>query len=294
VSDPNPPGERRPKPAQAPRSPKPANGPPSSKPAQGPSLVVLTIAGSDSGGGAGIQADLKTFQRFGVYGTSALTLVTAQNTLGVRAVELLSPELVAQQIAAIVEDFEVRAAKTGALGSAAIVEAVAAALEEHALPRLVVDPVMISKHGDPLLDSAAVDVLKRRLFPKARLVTPNLHEAGALLGRAVGSEAEMRDAARAVCDLGAAAALVKGGHLPGGEAVDLLYDGSEFVRVTAPRIETPHTHGTGCAYSAAIAALLARGETLVDAVRAAKDFISRAIAAAPGIGRGHGPVNHSA
>ena len=256
--------------------------------------VALTIAGSDSGGGAGIQADLKTFQRFGVYGTSALTLVTVQNTVGVRAVELLSTELIAQQIAAVAEDFDVRAAKTGALGSAEIIEAVAAAVEEHAIPNLVVDPVMISKHGDPLLDTDAVEVLRPRLFPKASLVTPNLHEAAALLGRAVASEEAMRDAARAVCDLGAEAALVKGGHLPGGEAVDLFYDGSDFVRLAAPRIETPHTHGTGCTYSAAIAALLARGETLVAAVREAKDFISRAIAGAPGIGHGHGPVDHLA
>ena len=262
--------------------------------AKAPPCVALTIAGSDSGGGAGIQADLKTFQRFGVYGTSALTLVTAQNTLGVRGIHLLSPELVVAQIEAIAEDFEVGAAKTGALGSAEIIEAVAAAIEKHTLPHLVVDPVMISKHGDPLLATGAIDVLKARLFPKASLVTPNLHEAAALLGRAVGSESAMRDAARAVCDLGAAAALVKGGHLPGGEAVDLLYDGSEFVRLAAPRIETPHTHGTGCTYSAAIAALLARGEALVDAVREAKDFISRAIAGAPGVGRGHGPVDHSA
>ena len=256
--------------------------------------VALTIAGSDSGGGAGIQADLKTFQRFGVYGTSALTLVTAQNTVGVRAVELLSTQLITQQIAAVAEDFEVRAAKTGALGSGEIIEAVAAALEEHAISNLVVDPVMISKHGDSLLDAGAVEALKARLFPKASLVTPNLHEAAALLGRAVGSEEEMRDAARAVCDLGAAAALVKGGHLPGGEAVDLFYDGSDFVRLAAPRIETPHTHGTGCTYSAAITALLARGKTLLEAVREAKDFISRAIAGAPGIGHGHGPVDHTA
>lgn len=262
--------------------------------AQAPPCVALTIAGSDSGGGAGIQADLKTFQRFGVYGTSALTLVTAQNTLGVRRVDLLSPELVVAQIAAVAEDFEVRAAKTGALGSAEIIEAVAAAVEKHALPNLIVDPVMISKHGDSLLAMGAIEILKVRLFPKASLVTPNLHEAAALLGRAVGSEAEMRDAARAVCDLGAAAALVKGGRLPGGEAVDLLYDGSEFVRLAAPRIETRHTHGTGCTSSAAIVALLARGETLVDAVREAKEFISRAIASAPGIGRGHGPVDHTA
>jgi hydroxymethylpyrimidine/phosphomethylpyrimidine kinase len=263
-------------------------------PEPGAVYVALTIAGSDSGGGAGIQADLKTFQRFGVYGTSALTLVTAQNTVGVRAVELLPTQLITQQIAAVAEDFEVRAAKTGALGSGEIIEAVAAAIEAHAIPSPVVDPVMISKHGDPLLDTGAVEVLKARLFPKASLVTPNLHEAGALLGRAVGSEEAMRDAARAVCDLGATAALVKGGHLPGGEAVDLFYDGSDFVRLAAPRIETPHTHGTGCTYSAAITALLARGKALAEAVREAKDFISRAIASAPGIGHGHGPVDHLA
>jgi len=256
--------------------------------------VVLTIAGSDSGGGAGIQADLKTFQRFGVYGASALTLVTVQNTVGVRAVELLSTGLITQQIAAVAEDFEVRAAKTGALGSEKIIEAVAAAVEEHGISNLVVDPVMISKHGDQLLDTGAVETLKARLFPKASLVTPNLHEAAALLGRVVASEEEMREAARVVCDLGAAAALVKGGHLPGGEAVDLLYDGSDFVRLAAPRIETPHTHGTGCTYSAAITALLARGKTLAEAAREAKDFISRAIARAPGIGHGHGPVDHTA
>ena len=256
--------------------------------------VALTIAGSDSGGGAGIQADLKTFQRFGVYGTSALTLVTAQNTVGVRAVELLPTQLITQQIASVAEDFEVRAAKTGALGSGEIIEAVAAALEEHAIPNPVVDPVMISKHGDSLLDAGAVETLKARLFPKAALVTPNLHEAAALLGRVVESEEAMREAARAVSDLGAAAALVKGGHLPGGEAVDLFYDGSDFVRLAAPRIETPHTHGTGCTYSAAITALLARGETLAEAIREAKDYISRAIAGAPGIGHGHGPVDHLA
>lgn len=261
---------------------------------KGPPCVALTIAGSDSGGGAGIQADLKTFQRFGAYGTSAVTLVTAQNTVGVRGVELLPPEFVVQQIAAVMEDFDVCAAKTGALGSAEIIEAVAAALEQHAPAHLVVDPVMISKHGDSLLDPSAVDALKAHLLPRASLVTPNLHEAGALLGRPVASEAEMRDAARAVFDLGAAATLVKGGQLPGGEAVDLLYSGSEFVRFAAPRIDTPHTHGSGCTYSAAIVALLAQEETLLDAVREAKAFISRAISGAPGIGHGQGPVDHSA
>ncbi len=254
--------------------------------------VALTIAGSDSGGGAGIQADLKTFHHFGVYGTSALTLITAQNTLGVREVHLLGPELVAKQIEVVAGDFELCAAKTGALGSEELIEAVAARVAEHAIPNLVVDPVMVSKHGDPLLAKGAVDALQRCLFPRAVLVTPNLHEAAKLLGRPVESEDQMRDAARAVRDLGAAAVLVKGGRLPGEEAVDLFYDGTEYVRLAAPRIDTPHTHGTGCTYSAAITALLARGETLVEAVRQAKHFISRAIAGAPGLGHGHGPVDH--
>ncbi len=254
--------------------------------------IALTIAGSDSGGGAGIQADLKTFHHFGVYGTSALTLITAQNTLGVWAVHRLQPKLVAKQIEVVASDFAVRAAKTGALGSEELIEVVAAGVEEHAIPNLVVDPVMISKHGDPLLAKGAVDALRARLFPRAALVTPNLYEAAELLGGPVENEQQMRDAARAVCDLGAAAVLVKGGQLPGEQAVDLLYDGTAFVRLAAPRIDTPHTHGTGCTYSAAITALLARGEKLADAVHQAKDFISRAIASAPGLGHGHGPVDH--
>ena len=265
------------------RAPKPAGATP---------RIALTIAGSDSGGGAGIQADLKTFHHFGVYGTSALTLITAQNTLGVREVQLLRPGLVAKQIEAVASDFELCAAKTGALGSEELIEAVAASVSEYAIPNLVVDPVMISKHGDRLLAKGAVDALLRLLLPRAALVTPNLHEAAKLLGRPVESEDQMRDAARSVHDLGAAAVLVKGGQLPGEEAVDLFYDGAEFVRLATPRIDTPHTHGTGCTYSAAITALLARGETLVDAVRQAKDFISRAIASAPGLGHGHGPVDH--
>jgi hydroxymethylpyrimidine/phosphomethylpyrimidine kinase len=257
-----------------------------------PPRTALTIAGSDSSGGAGIQADLKTFQRFGVYGTSALVLITAQNTVGVREVHLLPAELVAKQIAAVAEDLEVHAAKTGALGSAELIETVAAAVEEHAIPNLVVDPVMISKHGDPLLAKEAAATLKRQLLPRATLVTPNLHELAALLGRPIENEAQMREGARELCDLGAAAVLVKGGHLRDRDAVDLLYDGSEFVRLSTTRINTPHTHGTGCTHSAAITALLARGETLPVAVRQAKDFITRAIASAPGLGHGYGPVNH--
>jgi hydroxymethylpyrimidine/phosphomethylpyrimidine kinase len=254
--------------------------------------VALTIAGSDSGGGAGIQADLKTFHRFGVFGTSALTLVTAQNTVGVRDVQLLSPRLVASQIAAVAEDFDVRAAKTGALGSAELIEAVAGAIARHRIPNLVVDPVMVSKHGEALLARDAVDALRRQLLPRAALVTPNLHEAAALLGENVENEDQMRDAARALRDTGAAAVLIKGGHLTGGEAVDVFYDGTDFMRLAAPRIDTPHTHGTGCTYSAAVVALLARGEPLGQAIRQAKDFITRAIANAPGLGKGHGPLDH--
>jgi len=257
-----------------------------------PPCVALTVAGSDSGGGAGIQADLKTFHRFGVYGTCALTLVTAQNTTGVQEVRLLPSELVCSQISSVANDFEVCAVKTGALGTEACIEAVAAAIGEHGFPNLVVDPVAISKHGDPLLTETALNTLGRRLFPRALLVTPNLHEAAALFGSRVESEAGMRDAARALHDMGARAVLVKGGHLPGDQAIDILYDGAEFLRLPAPRIATPHTHGTGCTYSAAITALLARGETLIHAVQHAKGFISRAIASAPAIGRAHGPVNH--
>jgi hydroxymethylpyrimidine/phosphomethylpyrimidine kinase len=254
--------------------------------------VALTIAGSDSGGGAGIQADLKTFHRFGVFGTSAVTLVTAQNSVGVRDVQLLSPRLVANQIAAVAEDFDVRAAKTGALGSAELIEAVAGAIARHRIPNLVVDPVMVSKHGEALLARDAVDALRRQLLPRAALVTPNLHEAAALLGENVENEDQMRDAARALRDTGAAAVLIKGGHLTGGEAVDVFYDGTDFMRLAAPRIDTPHTHGTGCTYSAAVVALLARGEPLGQAIRQAKDFITRAIANAPGLGKGHGPLDH--
>ncbi|MFQ5699508.1 MAG: bifunctional hydroxymethylpyrimidine kinase/phosphomethylpyrimidine kinase [Myxococcota bacterium] len=258
----------------------------------GPPAVALSVAGSDSSGGAGIQADLKTFQRFGVYGASAVTLVTAQNSRGVREVQVLAPELVAAQIAAVAEDLEVRAAKTGALGSAAGVEAVAKAIAEHGIPNLVVDPVMISKHGRRLLAEDAVETLKKRLLPRASLVTPNLDEASALLGRPVENESQMRDAARALCDLGCAAALVKGGHLASGDAVDLLYDAGDFVRLSASRIDTSQTHGTGCTHAAAITALLARGEPLAEAVRQAKDFVTRAIRNAPGLGHGSGPLDH--
>jgi hydroxymethylpyrimidine/phosphomethylpyrimidine kinase len=253
--------------------------------------TALTIAGSDSGGGAGIQADLKTFHHFGVYGTSALTLVTAQNTLGVRRVEPLAPSLVSAQIDAVAEDLRPDAVKTGALGSAAIVEAVAAAVARHRLGPLVVDPVILSKDGRDLLDADAVDALRRLLVPAAALVTPNLPEAAALLGAGV-APGEIAEAARALLALGARAVLVKGGHLPGAELVDVLAERDRVLTLRAARIDTPHTHGTGCTYSAAIAALLARGDDLVDAVRTAHAWVQRAIATAPGLGGGHGPLNH--
>lgn len=252
---------------------------------------ALTIAGSDSGGGAGIQADLKTFQRFEVFGTTALTLVTVQDTTSVGAVHLLPPALVRAQMEAVATDLGVDAAKTGALGSAEIVEAVAAGVRDLGLRQLVVDPVMVSKHGAPLCGPDAVEALVYELFPLATVLTPNVHEARALLGGELSTEAEARDAARALCAKGPRAVVIKGLR-SGDDSLDLLFDGREFHRMVGPRHETRNDHGTGCTFSAAICALLARGEALPDAVRKAKDYVSRAIATAPGLGHGHGPVNH--
>lgn len=252
--------------------------------------VALTIAGSDPSGGAGIQADLKTFHRFGVYGEAVLTLLTVQNTMTMARVEMLDPGFVLAQLAAVVEDIPPQAAKTGALGNVAIVEAVAAAA---LLCPLVVDPVMISKHGMPLIADEARAALRTKLLPRARLVTPNTHEAEALAGIAVHDIATMREAARRICDLGARAVLVKGGHLSG-EARDVLLDGGAWHEFSAPRIDTRHTHGTGCTYSAAITALLARGSELPEAVRQAKEWLTEAIRTNPGLGGGQGPVNHFA
>ncbi len=254
--------------------------------------AALTIAGSDPSGGAGLQADLKTFHQFGVYGEAAVTLVTVQNTAGVAAVELLRPELVAAQIEAVVSDLPPQAAKSGALGNAALIETVAHAAASFSFP-LVVDPVMISKHGAPLLDASAVTVLKHSLVPLATLLTPNLAEAAALTGRQVSTVEAMREAARALADAGAKNVLVKGGHLAG-PALDVLYSDNQFLELSAPRVPTPHTHGTGCTYSAAITALLARGVPLVPAVEQAKRWITRAIESNPGLGHGAGPLNHFA
>jgi hydroxymethylpyrimidine/phosphomethylpyrimidine kinase len=254
--------------------------------------VALSIAGSDPSGGAGIQADLKTFHQFGVYGEAVITLLTVQNTVGVETVETLGADFVSAQLRAVVEDIEPGAAKTGALGNIEMVERVGWEAASFAFP-LVVDPVMVSKHGAPLMAAEAQQRLVSLLLPAAALVTPNLPEAAAITGRRVETLAEMREAARAMRDLGAGAVLLKGGHLEG-EAVDLLvWDGGEL-ELSAPRIETRHTHGTGCSYSAAITALLARGATLTEAVGKAKKWIHRAIATNPGLGRGQGPVNHFA
>ena len=239
-----------------------------------------------------MQADLKTFHQFGVYGEAAVTLVTVQNTLGVAAVHPLPPELVRAQIEAVVSDIAPGAAKTGALGNRGIVEAVTAAARGFAFP-LVVDPVTISKHGAALMDSDAVGALIEALLPLAFLLTPNLAEAEALTGIEVRDVGGMREAARRLAGMGAKNVLVKGGHLRG-EAVDVLFCGGAFMEFPAPRVATRHTHGTGCAYSAAIAALLARGTELSEAVRIAKGWITRAIETNPGLGAGTGPVNHFA
>jgi len=252
--------------------------------------VALTIAGSDSGGGAGIQADLKTFAVLGVHGTSALTAITAQNTRGVTDILELPASLVREQIDAVVEDMGVDAAKTGMLSSAAIIEVVADAIARHGLGKLVVDPVMVAKGGAKLLRDDAVAALRARLVPLAAVLTPNLPEAGVLLGRRVASVAERAHAARDLVAMGARAAVVKGGHADG-DVTDVFFDGSRLVELEAERIETSNTHGSGCVFSAAITAAMARGAEPLEAVREAKSFVTRAIARSLEIGHGHGPVN---
>ena len=253
---------------------------------------ALTIAGSDSGGGAGIQADLKVFFALGCHGMSALTALAAQNTVGVDGIHEVPPEFVIAQIDAVASDIGVDAAKTGMLSSAPIIEATAKAVEVHSIDRLVVDPVFVSKHRDRLLAEDAIDALKEHLLPLAIVVTPNLFEAEGLLGQPVTTLDEMRDAARSLKDLGPRSVLVKGGYLGSGEgAIDVLYDGNDFTEMDGPRFDTTDTHGTGCALSAAIAARLAHGDDLVDAVRAGKDFVSGAIEHGLRLGDGFGPVN---
>lgn len=254
--------------------------------------VALTIAGSDSGGGAGIQADLKTFHQFGVFGTSVICAVTAQNTIGVRGWAPLPAALVRQQIDAVADDLPPAAVKTGMIGSAELVEAVAAGIAERELPHYVLDPVMVATSGDRLLERDAERLVAERLVPLAHVVTPNLDEATILVGRAVATPADMERAGHELLARGARAVLVKGGHLPGDQVVDVLVTAQGVERYARRRIATASTHGTGCTLSAAIAAGLALGRPLLDAVTDALDFVHRAIATAPGLGAGHGPLNH--
>ena len=254
--------------------------------------VALTIAGSDPSGGAGIQADLKTFHQFGVYGEAVITLLTVQNTVGVTRIECLTPDLVIEQIRAVIEDIPPSAAKTGALGNREIIEGVAELATDFQFP-LVVDPVLVSKHGAALMAANAIEILKTRLLSCAFLVTPNLEEASMLAGMDVHDVASMRAAARKILELGPQAVLVKGGHLAG-DAIDVLLYQGDWTEFTAPRVETRHTHGTGCTYSAAITASLAAGHELPTAIRHAKHYITEAIRTNPGLGRGSGPVNHHA
>lgn len=252
---------------------------------------ALTIAGSDSGGGAGIQADLKVFFALGCHGMSALTALTAQNTVGVTGIHEVPPEFVTQQIDAVANDIGIDAAKTGMLGSAEIVAAVAEAVGRVGIPQLVVDPVFVSKHRDRLLAEDAVEALRTQLFPLATIVTPNLHEAGGVLGAEVETLDDMKAAAKELHNLGPRSVLVKGGHLGRDVAVDVFYDGGSIVEIEGPRYDTEDTHGTGCALAAAICANLARGDDVEASVRAAKRFVGGAIRRSLRIGRGFGPVN---
>lgn len=253
---------------------------------------VLIIAGSDSSAGAGIQADLKTCAALGVYGTTAITALTAQNTMGVTAIHEAPPEFVADQIDAVVTDIRPDAVKTGMLANAEIIEVVAAKVKEHALPFVVVDPVMVAKSGDRLLREDAVRALREILLPLADVVTPNIPEAEDLTGHPVRTDEEVRAAAREIQSLGARNVVVKGGHRGGEAAIDVLFDGRAFHEFASPRIDTRSTHGTGCTFASAIASFLARQETVPDAVQHAKDYLTEALRRADPIGHGHGPVDH--
>ena len=266
--------------------------------------TALTIAGSDPSGGAGMQADLKTFAAFGVYGMSAITAITVQNTLGVEAIAPLSADLVTAQIEAVAGDLSIHATKIGMLATAAIVEAVAAAIAELELPLVVLDPVFVSTSGERLLDADGIQAICTELLSRVRVVTPNLPEAEVLSGRRIHSLDEARDAARRICDRGAAAVVITGGHAPeiaqgsglgaqgSGEVVDLLFDGHRFHEFRIPRVDSRHTHGTGCTYASAVAASLALGLDLADAAARAQQYVAGAIIHAPAIGRGRGPLNH--
>lgn len=254
--------------------------------------VVLTIAGSDSGAGAGIQADLKTFAALGVYGTSAITALTAQNTQGVVAWEAVGADLVTAQIEAVASDLGCHAVKTGMLANAAIVEAVAATVTALDLPNVVVDPVMVAKSGDLLLEDEAVTALEGLLLPRARVVTPNIPEAEALTGRDIRNLNDAREAARRLADLGPAAVVIKGGHLPGPDLVDLLFERGQFHEFHGARVDSRCTHGTGCTFASAIAVRLALGASLFDAVSHAKAYVAGAITHGLALGRGHQPLDH--
>ncbi|MGB7257533.1 MAG: bifunctional hydroxymethylpyrimidine kinase/phosphomethylpyrimidine kinase [Pseudolabrys sp.] len=257
--------------------------------------IALTIAGSDSSGGAGIQADLKTFSALGVYGASVIAALTAQNTRGVTAFHDVPPDFITAQIDAVFSDLAIGAVKIGMLSNRAAIEAVAAGLDRHKAKNIVLDPVMVATSGDRLLASDAVDALRNELIPRALIVTPNLPEAAALTAAPLArNESEMEGQARAILSLGARRVLIKGGHGEGEDAVDLLVGEGDVVRVGARRIATKNTHGTGCTLSSAIAANLARGRDIVAAVREAKTFVTKAIAAADrlAIGSGHGPLHH--
>jgi len=255
-------------------------------------LSVLIIAGSDSSAGAGIQADLKTCAALGVYATTAITALTAQNTMGVSAIHEAPPEFVAAQIDAVAADIRPDAVKTGMLANVAIIEVVAAKVKEHALPFLVVDPVMVAKSGDRLLREDAVRALRELLLPLADVVTPNMPEAEDLVGRPLETDAKIREAAREIQSWGARNVVIKGGHRQGKTAVDVLFDGRGFQNFSSPRIRTESTHGTGCTFASAIASFLARGETVPEAVGHAKEYLTEALRRAVPIGHGHGPVDH--
>jgi hydroxymethylpyrimidine/phosphomethylpyrimidine kinase len=254
--------------------------------------TALTIAGSDSGAGAGIQADLKTFAAHGVYGTTAITAITAQNTKGVSSIAALQADLVTAQIEAVVSDIGVHAAKTGMLPNAAIVEAVAAAVDDLEIPLLVVDPVVIAKSGERLIDDEAIVAIRSTLLRRAHVVTPNVSEAEALAGMRIENETDRHEAARRILKLGAAAVIVKGGHFPTADIVDLLVDSRRAQEFRAPRIAGRNTHGTGCTFSAALAANLALGRTLAEAIPFAQQYVAGGIRHGPEIGHGFGPLHH--
>ena len=254
--------------------------------------TALTIAGSDSSAGAGIQADLKTFAAHGVYGTTAITAVTAQNTRGVVSFTEVTPELIRQQIEAVMADLGADAAKTGMLASASAVETVAGAISDFDIPFVVVDPVMIAKSGDSLAAGDAVEAMKHSLLQKAFVVTPNIPEAEALAGIAIATDEDRREAARRIRTLGPSLVVIKGGHLSSDDIVDLLYDGRDFIECRHARVASRHTHGTGCTFAAAVTAHLACGRSVREAIPLIQEYIAGAIRGAPEIGEGSGPMNH--